>query len=81
MKSHLNNSYMPHFYLQNERGIRNFPYDKQMKMDHAKNERKWEIQEESKSNKELNEDLKDRVEFCCQQVKKLQGQLLKREVH
>ena len=50
-------------------------------MDHAKNKKKWEIQEESKSNKELNEDLKDRVEFCCQQVKKLQGQLLKREVY
>ena len=72
---------MPHFYLQNERGIRNFPYDRQMIMDHAKNKKKWEIQEESKSNKELNEDLKDRVEFCCQQDKKLQGQLLKREVY
>jgi hypothetical protein len=52
-----------------------------MIMDHAKNKRKWEIQEESKSNKELNEDLKDLVECCCQQVKKLQGHLLKREVY
>jgi hypothetical protein len=52
-----------------------------MKMDRAKKKRKWQIQEESKSIKEQNEKLKDLVEFCCQQVKKLQHQLLQREVY
>jgi hypothetical protein len=50
------------------------PYDRHVKKDQAKNKRKREIQEESKSIKEQNEGLKDLVEFCCQQVKKLQRQ-------
>jgi hypothetical protein len=58
-----------------------FPYGRHMKMDCTKNKRKQEMQEESKSIKKQNEELKDLVEFCCQQVKKLQHQLLKREVH
>ena len=59
------------------------PYERQMKtVVHAsKNKRKREINEDCKSIEEQHyEMLKDQVEFCCEQVEKLQ-RLLNREVY
>jgi len=57
------------------------PSDRHVNIDCAKNKKKWDIQEESKSIKEQNEDLKDLVDVCCLQAKKLEWQPLKRGVY